>query len=73
MLIPRDNEKDLADIPDNVKKGLKIIPVTSVDEVLSNALTKELVPIEWSEEDERKADVAARAKSDDEDLGVVTH
>ena len=73
VLIPRDNEKDLADIPDNVKKGLKIIPVTSVDEVLSNALTKELVPIEWSEEDERKADVAARAKSDDEDLGVVTH
>jgi ATP-dependent Lon protease len=74
VLIPRDNEKDLADIPDNVKKGLKIIPVTSVDEVLSNALTSELVPIEWSEEDERKADVAAsRSKPDDEDLGVVTH
>ena len=34
MLIPKENEKDLAEIPDNVKRGLKIIPVATVDEVL---------------------------------------
>ena len=34
VLIPKENEKDLAEIPDNVKKGLKIIPVATVDEVL---------------------------------------
>jgi ATP-dependent Lon protease len=61
VLIPKDNEKDLADIPDNVKRGLEIIPVKTVDEVLSNALTKVLVPIEWTEEDERAAAAAARA------------
>ena len=52
VLIPSDNEKDLAEIPDNVKKGLKIIPVSTVDEVLKLALTKPLTPIEWSEVDD---------------------
>src|SRR5258707_11742706 len=49
VLIPRDNEKDLAEIPDNVKKGLTIVPVATVDEWLKHALTKPPVPIEWSE------------------------
>jgi len=49
VLIPKDNEKDLAEIPDNVKKGLQIIPVSMGDEVLQHALTQALVPIEWSE------------------------
>ncbi|MFN3463357.1 MAG: endopeptidase La [Terricaulis sp.] len=52
VLIPKDNEKDLADIPDNVKAGLEIVPVSTVDEVLKRALTRPLTPIEWSEEDE---------------------
>jgi ATP-dependent Lon protease len=52
VLIPKDNEKDLAEIPDNVKQGLTIIPVATVDEVLANALLKPLTPIEWTEEDE---------------------
>jgi len=52
VLIPKDNEKDLADIPDNVKEGLEIVPVSTVDEVLKRALTRPLTPIEWSEEDE---------------------
>ena len=71
VLIPQDNEKDLADIPDNVKKGLQIIPVSTVDEVLKNALAKPLVPIEWIE----PADVdPATAKADgDGERGVVTH
>ncbi|NWG91427.1 MAG: endopeptidase La [Parvularculaceae bacterium] len=49
VLIPEENEKDLAEIPDNVKQGLKIIPVGRVDEVLAHALTRPLTPIEWSE------------------------
>jgi ATP-dependent Lon protease len=49
VLIPQENEKDLADIPDNVKAGLKIIPVSRVDEVLAHALTRPLTPIEWKE------------------------
>ena len=36
VLIPKENEKDLAEIPDNVKRGLKIIPVGTVDELLSS-------------------------------------
>ena len=45
VLIPKDNEKDLADIPDNVKSSLKIIPVAMVDEALSAALVRE--PMHW--------------------------
>lgn len=45
VLIPSENQKDLAEIPENVKKGLKIIPVTYVREVLEYALTKELQPL----------------------------
>src|SRR5881409_3884258 len=45
VLIPKENEKDLAEIPDNVKRGLKIIPVGTVDELLSKALAGPLVPI----------------------------
>jgi ATP-dependent Lon protease len=52
VLIPKDNEKDLADIPDNVKAGLEIVPVATVDEVLQRALTLPLTPVEWSDEDE---------------------
>jgi len=74
VLIPKDNEKDLADIPDNVKRGLKIIPVAVVDEVLEHALTAPLTPIEWDEEDEMNADQLASASSDEEEVGgVVKH
>jgi ATP-dependent Lon protease len=46
VLIPKDNAKDLAEIPDNVKKGLEIIPVATVDEVLKLALARPMEPIE---------------------------
>ena len=49
VLIPEENEKDLADIPDNVKDALEIIPVETVDQVLSHALVSSLTPIEWIE------------------------
>jgi ATP-dependent Lon protease len=70
VLIPKDNEKDLVEIPDNVKKGLTVIPVSSVDEVLSEALTREPIPIEWEDE---QAEVVSSKETDDDAEGVVTH
>ncbi|GGC09764.1 Lon protease [Novosphingobium endophyticum] len=55
VLIPEENRKDLAEIPDNVKEGLEIIPVAHVDEVLSRALVEALEAIEWTEADELAA------------------
>ncbi len=55
VLIPEENRKDLAEIPDNVKQGLDIIPVSHVDEVLAKALTEPLEAIEWTEADELAA------------------
>jgi ATP-dependent Lon protease len=52
VLIPKENEKDLVEIPDNVKAFLKIIPVSTVDEVLTHALARTLTPIDWSEEEQ---------------------
>jgi ATP-dependent Lon protease len=49
VLIPEDNAKDLADIAENVKLGLEIIPVSRMDEVVSRALVEKPDPIEWSE------------------------
>jgi len=71
VLIPKDNEKDLAEIPDNVKRGLDIRPVSVVDEVISVALTTQPVPVSLDDEEELKP----LAVSDDEDArdGVVTH
>jgi ATP-dependent Lon protease len=72
VMIPKDNEKDLAEIPDNVKKGMEIVPVTSVEEVMAHALVSPLVPIEW---DEEAADDVPAAKGDDDEerTGVVKH
>ena len=73
VLVPKENEKDLAEIPDNVKKVLEIIPVTSVEEVLEHALVSPLVPIDWEEEDQ-EAEVPASGGDDDEERsGLVKH
>jgi ATP-dependent Lon protease len=50
VLIPKENERDLPEIPDNVKKGLEIVAVSTVDEVLARALVKPLVAIEWPDD-----------------------
>jgi len=55
-IIPSENEKDLKEIPQNVKDGLTIIPVSDVDEVLRIALTKKLYPVEWIEVDHVKSE-----------------
>ena len=52
VLIPEENEKDLEEIPENVKNGLRIIPVSDINEVLELALSEPLSPIVWSEADE---------------------
>jgi ATP-dependent Lon protease len=65
VLIPKENEKDLAEIPDNVKKGLNIISVNSVDELLKHALVSAPSPIEWNEPSDRPAAVIARDVEDD--------
>ncbi|MEQ8827923.1 MAG: S16 family serine protease, partial [Parvibaculum sp.] len=73
VLIPKDNEKDLADIPDNVKKGIEIIPVTVIDEVISHALVRQPTPIEWDEEEEEKNRSQLRRRGDDASDGLLTH
>jgi ATP-dependent Lon protease len=69
VLIPKENEKDLADIPDNVKKGLRIVPVSTVDEVIAEALTRAPIAIEWIE----PVEVEAVAKKPEGEGGLVTH
>ena len=61
VLIPEENEKDLADIPDNVKEGLEIIPVKHVSDVLKRALVSTPDAIEWDEEAEEAAAAARLA------------
>ena len=61
VFIPKDNEKDLADIPDSVKKHIKVIPVAHVDDVISRALSRKPEPIEWQEPPEPVAPPAAGA------------
>jgi len=55
VIIPQENEKDLVEIPANIREALTIIPVRHVDEVLAIALTESLHPIEWTEADELAA------------------
>jgi ATP-dependent Lon protease len=59
VLIPKDNAKDLVEIPDNVKSGLEIIPVSRMDEVIAHAFVRTPEPIEWDEE--KAAAEAAKA------------
>jgi ATP-dependent Lon protease len=75
VLIPSENEKDLAEIPANIREGLEIVPVSHVDEVLAHALATPVVPIEWTEADELaampRADIAAAG--DDGGAASVRH
>ena len=64
-MIPQDDEKDLAEIPNNVKRNMNIIVSDSVDEMLEHALISKPTAIEWIEPEEVEH-VAG-------DIGVVTH
>lgn len=68
VLIPEDNAKDLADIPDNVKSGLEIVPVARMEEVLRHALVRMPEAIEWEE----PAQPAAKPVDDDAS-GLTAH
>jgi len=70
VLIPGENEKDLADIPDNVKRGLKIVPVRTLDELLAHGLAEALTPIEWEDDTTDKAVLPAKGE---QRSGLVTH
>ncbi len=70
VLIPAENEKDLAEIPANIREGLEIVPVAHVDEVLVHALATPIVPIEWSEADELAAVPASELTGGDDHGGV---
>jgi ATP-dependent Lon protease len=77
VLIPEENAKDLVEISETIKKGLEIIPVTRMDEVLAKALVRPLVPIEWPEESAKLAEAAAAAATDpaaeDDGSGLTAH
>ncbi len=72
VLIPEENAKDLPEIPDNVKNGLEIIPVSHVSEVLNHALVRQPEPIEWDEAAEEAA-AAARAAASAQETAATTH
>ncbi len=72
VLIPEDNAKDLADIPDSVKNGMEIVPVAMMNDVLKHALVRQPVAIEWDEVAEEAA-AAARAAADRASEGARAH
>ena len=71
VLIPEENAKDLAEIPENVKSGLEIIPVSRMDEVLAHALTAKPTPIVWDESAAAGKD--SQVIADEEPAGMVAH
>ena len=75
VLIPQENEKDLVEIPANVKEGLTIIPVSNVREVLQRALVRAPEPVEWDEAAYEAAEAArlSQRRSDDTSAAPVAH
>jgi ATP-dependent Lon protease len=72
VLIPKENEKDLEEIPDNVKRNLKMIPVSTVDEVLANAMVKPLVPI-LKDDEEEEQQTSKPSETDGDEEPLLTH
>ena len=66
VLIPRDNEKDLVDMPQKIKDDIKITPIEVVDEVLKIALTKEFKKVEWTE-----IDNVSGSKTEDKSQAII--
>ena len=73
-VIPYATEKDLEDIPENVKSGLELIFVDNVDDVLKIALTKPLIPIEWNEDESTSSGSEISEDDQDQDQDpLLTH
>ena len=74
VLIPEENAKDLVEISDTIKKGLEIVPVTRMDEVLARALVRAPQPIEWDEASAKlAAETAAEPAVDEDGSGLTAH
>jgi len=75
VLIPEENAKDLVEISDSIKKGLEIVPVTRMDEVIARALVRKPEPIEWDEAAAKLAAEAAAAEKpvEDDGTGLTAH
>ena len=73
VFIPQENEKDLEELPDNVKQGLTIVPVTHVSEVLEQALVAKPDPIEWDEMAEEAAAAAISSEGGADNEAAVAH
>jgi ATP-dependent Lon protease len=75
VLIPEENAKDLVEISETIKKGLEIIPVTRMDEVIERALTRKPEAITWDEEAAKLAEAAAAEKPavEDDGSGLTAH
>lgn len=71
VLIPQDNEKDLEDIPKNVLKGLEIVPVKTIDEVLSHALLDMPTPLETTKSE--KIDEIPSKSAENKGESVIRH
>ncbi|MBV1837341.1 endopeptidase La [Acetobacter estunensis] len=61
VFLPKENEKDIAELPEAVKRNLELVPVSHVDEVIDRALVRVPVPIEWEDETDQLAPIAAPA------------
>jgi ATP-dependent Lon protease len=70
VLIPEDNVKDLADIPESVKSGMEIIPVARMDDVIKNALVRAPEPVDW---EEGKAAATPVVADDEPSTGLTAH
>jgi ATP-dependent Lon protease len=75
VLIPEENAKDLVEISETIKKGLEIIPVQRMDEVLERALTRKPEPIAWDEEQAKLAEAAAAKEQpvEEDSSGLTAH
>jgi len=68
VIIPKENQKDLEDIPDNVKKSLKIVLAENIMDVLKESLSKKITPIDWKEDD-----IVAEGRVKNNDENLITH
>ena len=73
MLIPEENAKDLVEIGETIKKGLDIVSVSRMDEVLARAMTREPEPIEWDETTTTAAAVPEEAPVEEEVATLTAH
>jgi ATP-dependent Lon protease len=73
VLIPEENAKDLAEVPDSVKNAMDIVPVARMSEVLERALTRKPEPIEWDETEEPITSSVTIAEEESEPTGVRAH